>query len=62
MNFPKLTKGVFYTLDENNNFTDKGIVDEMLVNEEEIRQDLIKAGVIQEFTGRMMTPEEIAAN
>jgi hypothetical protein len=56
----KISSGVFYAIKENGEATDEGIVDEMLDKEVEIRQQLIDAGVIREFRGRMMTPEEIA--
>lgn len=46
-------KGAIFTIDENGNITDRGIFEEMLENEVQIRADLIKLGVIQEFTGRL---------
>ncbi len=49
--------GVFFTIDESGAVTDKGIYDEMLEKEAEIREDLIELGVIRNFTGKLMDGE-----
>ena len=47
-------KGAIFTIDDDGSASDKGIFDQMLDNEVQIRDDLIRLGVIKKFTGRVI--------
>ena len=47
--------GVFYYIDANGEPSDVGLVDELLVNDEEITADLIRLGIIRDMR---ITPQE----
>lgn len=46
-------EGVFYAVGKDGEITDEDIVDEMLQNEEQIRKDLIRGGVLQRSSARI---------
>ena len=46
----KLKRGVFFYIKEDGTPSDAGLVDDMLADEDRIRQELIDAGVIREIT------------
>ena len=46
-------RGVFYYIDDDGEPSDVGLVDELLVNDEEITADLIRLGIIRDMRIRL---------
>lgn len=51
-------KGAFSYVNKDGSVGDAGVVDELLVNEDRIRRELIEAGVIKEINLPSITNEE----
>ena len=52
-------RGVFFYISEDGTPSDIGLVDEMLIHEDRIRQELIDAGVIREIVVENKKPNKI---